>query len=285
MAVLRGLAAAVVYGAADFMGGLASKRTSVVSVVLVSQLFGSALLVIVLPFLLTEPFGATAVLWGVAAGASGGFGVMFLYRGLARGKMSVVAPITAVGAASIPVAFGLLSGESPGALAAAGIVVALAAVVLVSMSPQAGEASATPERSSFAARGLLDAVAAGFFFAFFFIFLDVAGSASGLWPLVGARVGSFALIGGVALASRQPLAPAPGSTATIAAVGMLDVAANVLYVLAIRTGLLSLVAVLTSLYPASTVILARTVLGERMSRPQLAGVALAASGVALMAAG
>ena len=284
MAVLLGLAAAVVYGAADFMGGMASKRTGVLSVVLVSQLFGSALLALVLPFLLTEAFGSEPVLWGVAAGVSGGFGVLFLYRGLARGKMSVVAPITAVGASSIPVVFGLLSGESPGALAASGMALAIVAVILVSLSPDAGD-EPTPARRSAAAKGLLDAVAAGFFFAFFFIFLDVAGSAAGLWPLVGARVGSFALIGLAALAAHQPLAPARGSMLTIAAVGVLDVAANVLYVLAIRTGLLSLVAVLTSLYPASTVILARTVLGERMSRPQLAGVALAAAGVALMAAG
>lgn len=281
MTILLSIAAAITYGGADFIGGLMTKRTSVYSVVLLSQLLGSAAMVTTLPFF-PGSFVWSAVGWGALAGIGGALGVTFLYRGLARGTMSVVAPVTAVEAAAIPVVFGLATGEAPGTLALGGIVVALVAVMLVSRAPTGAFG---PTASSLRDRGLTDAFLAGACFAIFFIFLDVAGADNGLWPLVGARAASCVLVAIVALALGGPLRPARGTLAGISAAGVLDASANVLYLVALRTGLLSLVAVIVSLYPASTVVLARAVLGERLARSQLVGIALAGAGVAFMALG
>ena len=286
MAILLGLAAAATYGAADFMGGLVSRRVNAICVVLISQLVGLALLALVFPFA-GGAFEARAVLWGLAAGVGGGGGVVFLYRGLARGRMSVVAPLTAVEAAIIPVAYGLLSGEQPGPVALGGVVIALVAVMLVS-SPQedAGAAGEPAVRGSRLAQpGVADALAAGFGFGCFFIFLSHAGEHSGMWPLVGTKLSSISLVLIAAAVTRTSLRPSAGTWPAIVGSGVLDVSANVFYLLASRVGLLSLVAVLTSLYPSSTVLLARVVLRERMSRPQLVGLVLVIAGVALIAGG
>lgn len=265
------------------MGGLVSRRVNAICVVLISQLAGLALLAFALPFA-GGAFASRALLWGAAAGIGGGGGVVFLYRGLARGRMSVVAPITAVEAAIVPVAYGLLTGEHPGSVALAGVVVALVAVALVS-APHAADVDVARGRSRLAQPGVADALVAGFGFGCFFIFLAHTGGATGLWPLVGTKLSSISLVVVAGVATRSSLRPAVGTTRAILTAGALDVAANVLYLLASREGLLSLVAVLTSLYPASTVILARVVLKERMSRPQLAGLVLVVTGVALIAGG
>ncbi|MBA3350702.1 MAG: EamA family transporter [Actinobacteria bacterium] len=285
MGIVLGLAAAVIYGAADFVGGLVSRRTNVLAVVLFSQLWGTAPLLAAVPF-----FGATVttgdLIWGAAAGLAGAGGIVFLYRGLSVGRMTVVAPTTAVEAATIPVIFGLVGGERPSAVALAGVALALPAVALVSSSPRSapgeighgGDASRLPP-------GLLEALVAGLAFGFFFISLERTGSGSGLWPLVVARATAMVSVGAAAVLTRRSPRPSPGTTAGIATAGGLDVLANILYLLASRQGLLSLVAVLTSLYPASTVLLARVVLRERLWRVQAAGLLLAALGVALIAGG
>lgn len=279
MAILLGLAAALTYGAADFVGGVATKRAHAFSVVVFSQLTGSLLLLAALPFFLGYPLTAESVGWGAAGGIAGGIGVTFLYRGLATGRMTVVAPVTGVVAASVPVLIGLVTGERHGVPALVGVVVALVAVVLVSA---AGEAKVT---GAAAPAELRDAVSAGLGFGAFFVFLDLAGDDTGLWPLVGARAGSLAIVSTLALVSRRPLIVGTGSRTSAATAGALDVAANLFYLLATRVGLLSLVAVLTSMYPATTVLLARVVLSERLARTQMAGLGLAAVGVALIAAG
>lgn len=265
------------------MGGLVSRRVNAICVVFISQLAGLALVCAALPFA-GGAFAARALWWGAAAGIGGGGGVVFLYRGLARGRMSVVAPITAVEAAIVPVAYGLLTGEHPGAVALAGVAVALVAVALVS-APQPGGVDLSQRSSRLAQPGVADALVAGFGFGCFFIFLAHTGDATGLWPLVGTKLSSISLVLVAGVATRSSLRPIAGSTKAILTAGALDVTANVLYLLASRAGLLSLVAVLTSLYPASTVILARLVLRERMSRPQLAGLVLVVTGVALIAGG
>ena len=285
MVILLGLAAAATYGAADFAGGLVSKRVNPICVVFVSQLAGVLLLAIALP-IDGAPFDAGAVWWGAAAGIGGGGGVVFLYRGLARARMSVVAPITAVQAAVIPVLFGLATGEAPGWLALTGVAVALIAVALVS-APRDDDSDAPPVgmRARLAQPGIVDALVAGLGFGCFFILLSKAGHASGMWPLIGSKMSSITLVAAAGLLARSSLKPAPGTWAGILIAGVLDVCANVFYLLASREGLLTLAAVATSLYPASTVLLARVVLRERMSTGQLAGLALVVAGVAMMAAG
>ena len=264
------------------MGGVVSRKANAIYVVLVSQLAGLALLALVLPFDGTSPT-MRAFLWGAAAGVGGGGGIVFLYRGLARGRMSVVAPITAVEAAIIPVAYGLVSGEEPGLVALSGVVIALFAVALVSSS-QEGEEEAVA-RGRFSQPGMTDALVAGFGFGTFFIFLSHAGNDTGLWPLVGTKASSITLVLGAALAARVGRRAPSGTMPAILIAGVLDVTANILYLVASRIGLLSLVAVLTSLYPASTVLLARLVLRERMTRVQVAGLVLVVTGVALIAGG
>jgi drug/metabolite transporter (DMT)-like permease len=251
--------------------------------VLVSQLAGLAALTLVLPFGGAGPT-MRAFLWGAAAGVGGGGGVVFLYRGLARGRMSVIAPITAVEAAIIPVAYGLVSGEEPGVVALSGVVIALFAVALVSSSQEESDREEVARRR-FNQPGMTDALVAGFGFGTFFIFLSHAGHDSGLWPLVGTKASSITLVLVAAVAARVPRRAPAGTLPTILIAGVLDVTANVLYLVASRLGLLSLVAVLTSLYPASTVLLARLVLRERMSRVQVAGLVLVVTGVALIAGG
>ena len=284
MAILLGLAAAATYGAADFTGGLVSRRANPLCVVLLSQLGGLALLALMLPFF-EGALTARAIAWGAAAGVGGGGGVVFLYSGLARGRMSVIAPITAVEAAIIPVVYGLVSGETPSAAALAGVVIALFAVALVSSPKEDAGDSVEVARSRLAQPGISDALAAGLGFGSFFIFLSKAGADTGLWPLMGTKFSSIALVAAAAVVSRSSVRPPPGTLSAILAAGLLDVGANVFYLVASRRGLLSLVAVLTSLYPASTVLLARVVLRERMTRVQVAGLALVVTGVALIAGG
>ena len=278
MAILLGLGAALTYGAADFMGGLATKRSNEFAVVVWSQVFGSALLLAALPFFLAVPFTLEAFAWGMGSGVGGGLGVLMLYRGLALGRMSVVAPTTGVIAAVVPVLAGLLLGERPSALSLFGVVVALIAVTLVSASPDhAGQ------RHTYS--GIREAIAAGLGFGAFFILLSLAGADSGLWPLLGTRSASLGIVTLIALVAGRSLRPGQGSLLLIASAGILDVAANLLYLSATRVGLLSLVAVLTSMYPGATVILARFVLHERFHRLQLVGLGFSAVGVALIAAG
>lgn len=285
MEIVLALGSAVAYGAADFMGGLVTRANHVITVVLLSQLVGTAGLLIVLPLLDHGGASTEAIAWGAASGVAGAIGVVLLYAGLAAGRMSLVAPVTAVEAASVPVLFGLIAGERPGAWALTGVALALTAVVLVSGVPQSGRGARRRSGSGRMSGGLPQALGAGLAFGAFFILLDRAGGASGMWPLVGARASSLSLISLAFLTQRPPLAPAPGTSAGIAASGFLDVVANLLYLLATQRGLLSLVAVLTSIYPAVTVLLARLVLDERMRRSQILGLTAAAAGVVLISAG
>ncbi|HEX2236287.1 MAG TPA: DMT family transporter [Actinomycetota bacterium] len=282
MEIVLGLAAALTYGAADFIGGMVSRRAAVLCVVFLSQVVGSSLVAVAFPFVDSGAFDAGALWWGVAAGVAGSAGVIALYHGLSVGRMSVVAPITAVVAAGAPVVVGLALGERPGPLALAGVGLALPAVALVASSSSDGGGA---ERGEPSVTGVPQAVGAGASFGAFFILLDRAGDGSGLWPLLGARMSSLAVLGLLVAVTSTSLRPGGDVGAGIVGAGLLDVAANLLYLFAVRRGLLSLVAVLTSMYPASTVVLARVVLGERMTAMRLGGLAIAVVGVALIALG
>jgi uncharacterized membrane protein len=275
------LLSSVTYGAADFLGGLASRRASTMAVVIVSQAAGLVLLALALPLLPAASVTLVDMVWGVAAGLAGGIGVALLYRGLAIGPMSIVAPITAVCAVVVPVAVGLASGEALSLLTGAGIVLAGTAIVLVGQS--AGEASDTRHRH--VGRALRIAVASGVVIGFFLVALERTPARAGMWPLVAARATSIALFGIAALARSQPHALDRRGAAIAVVGGSADMLANVLYLVAVRQGQLSVIATLASLYPASTVLLARLVLGERLAFQQKVGVAGAVIAAAMIVYG
>ncbi|MCU1488028.1 MAG: protein of unknown function transrane [Actinomycetia bacterium] len=278
MAVMLGLLVALSYGAGDFFGGLSSRRLTPTVVVQASQLVGLASLTVALFVVPDQHFVGIDVARGAIAGTVGLVGLVLLYRGLAAGAMSIVAPVTAVGAAVLPVAWGLLDGERPSALALLGVVLALTAVLLVS-SP-ATDGVPVPGR----VREALLALLAGSAFGVVFILLGSSSADSGLWPVFAARAASVTVMSLLLLArGRPPRIPPPGTRLFLSAAGFLDVLANAIFVIAAREGLLSLVAVISSLYPASTVVLARVVLHERVDRRQQLGLAFALAGVVLIA--
>jgi drug/metabolite transporter (DMT)-like permease len=287
MSVILALLSALAYGASDYMGGIASRRGRVLAVVVISQLVGLVLLLLLLRILPATFPTRTDLIFGAFAGVTGAFGIAFLYRGLSRGRMSVVSPITAVVAAIAPVVFGLSTGERPSLLALAGVVIALVAITLVTSSPGHDEHCAPRVFTGAWWRepGVLDACISGLAIGGFYIFIARTSPASGLWPLIPSRLMSCLICTIAALLLRHSLRPEPGSLRLIMAAGVVDVAANALYLEATRFGYLSLVAVLASLYPASTVVLAHFLLKERFTPAQMAGMACAVAGVACIAFG
>jgi len=286
------LTAAVAWGAADYVGGVTGRRASPVSVAFASQAVGLAVLVVLAP-LAPAPLRLADLGWGAGAGLGAAVGVALLFHGLAVGQMSVVAPVTAVGGASIPVLFGLVAGDRPATTALAGVVLALSAVALLCLFPGDGEGRAadgaadgmadggrTPGRRA----GLLTGLASGAGFGAYFVLLGHAGHDAGLWPLLGSRGASVLALGSVVLLTGQSPVPA-GAGRDVVVIGALDVAANVSYLLATRRGLLSIVALLASLYPAATVLLARVLLRERLSPTQLVGLVGAGGAIVLIALG
>lgn len=283
--ILLGLGSGVVWGTADFFGGLQSRRFPALSVAFWSQLVGAVALLLCLPLLGGLPTPA-AIMWGLLAGLFGGSGLIFFYRALAGGVMSVVAPVSACGAI-VPVIVGAAMGERPGALAWAGMLTAFAGIVLVSLQP---EAPSGPDRRVRGSRwaSLLQALGAALGFGLFFVLVDRGTdtpNASALWVIAGARASSLPWLFTIGVVSRDvPRWPGP-SIVPIGIVGIMDTAANALFALASAGGTLGVVSVLGSLYPVATVLLGRVVLQERLNRSQLAGVVLALLGVAMLAGG
>jgi drug/metabolite transporter (DMT)-like permease len=274
--VVLALASAVVYGGADFLGGLASRRASVFGVVALSQVVGLVALLALLPWL-GGPVDGADLAWGAAAGAAGGGGLVVFFRTLARGVMSVIAPVTAVTAAAVPVVVGLFYGDTVGVWPAVGIGVALVAVVLVS-----AEGGLSALRSARPA-ALAPALAAGSLFGLFFVLLDRTTADAGLTPLVAARIASVALVVVLALGGRQSLRVTRPALPLVAVSGIGDMSANALFLLATQAdGRLAITGVLASLYPVSTVVLAQLVLRERLVGAQVAGLLSAVGAVVLI---
>ena len=275
MTVVLGLLAALFYGVGDFTGAFAARRFSAVTILLYSYPFGAVLMAIMLPFFDGHLTGR-AVLFGALGGLVGLLGVALMYQLMVIAPMNVISPLTAVLAAIVPVFVGIGIGERPALAAWFGIVLGVVAVVLVSRT---GESHPS---GRIATRVLLLAVLSGVGFGLYFVFLARAGDNTGLWPLVVSRIVSSLAI--VPLARfRHAFAKVRGRTLAIALVaGACDASANLFFVLATHTGLLSLASVLTSLYPAFTVLLAVTLLREHVSRVQAAGLALAAASVVLI---
>lgn len=276
MAVVLALLSALVYGTSDFLGGLSSRRAPVFGVVAVSQLVGLVALLALLPWLGGE-VGPADLAWGAAAGVAGATGLVVFFRALAGGVMSVVAPVTAVTAAAVPVLAGVLGGDRIGPWAAVGIALALVAVVLV--SAESGLSALRAARPA----SLLPALVAGTAFGVFFVLLDRTSADSGLTPLVTARAASIALAVVVALAGRHPLRVGRVALPLVALSGLGDMTANALFLLATQQpGQLAITGVLASLYPVSTVVLAQLVLRERLAGAQVAGLGTAAVAVVLI---
>lgn len=282
MAAVLALAAAVLYGSADFVGGVGSRRASALSFLAVSAPVGA---VIMLVAALAAGGSATAgrLGWGLAAGTASGAGVIVFFAGLAAGPISVVAPLSALGAALLPVAVAIAEGERLGAAVLAGAVLCLASVTLMSLEKQ--PAGTLGHRA--AVGGVACGLAAGVAFGLYFLFIRNAAQAGGLWPLAVSRCTASAIVLATAAwrGHRPVLARAGHRLAGMAlAAGAGDVAASLLYVLAVHSGPFVLAAVITALYPAVTVLLARLVLGERMRAAQHAGLALGALGIVLVTA-
>jgi drug/metabolite transporter (DMT)-like permease len=316
LGVPLGLGSGLCWGAADFFGGIQSRYLPALTVAFWSQVAGALALATALAIEGTPP-DATGFAWGLAAGVGGGCALTLFYRGLAEGTMSVVAPISACGAI-VPVAAALLTGNQPGTLAALGVLIAVTGIILVSRPSRSPAAPATPgtrgtpanpgargdavdagnpanpgapARPGRSGRVVAMALGAALGFGLFYVFVDAGTSGSGgapLWVIAGARTSSLAILSTLALVSRGGRWSAlrwPGRRiGQVALVGIGDTGANLLFAYAVIGGNLAVVGVLGSLYPVATVVLAWWLLGERLSGGQNAGVALALTGVGLLAA-
>jgi drug/metabolite transporter (DMT)-like permease len=278
--VLLGLCAALAYGASDFAAGVGSRRLAAGPVTVLVQAFALAVGVVGVLFVGGGGPDPASLGWGALAGVGSGVGTLVLYRGMTLGAMSPVATSSAVLAAVVPAVVGVLTGDALSTAATAGIVLAVPAIGLVSW--QAEEAPGTPQAA--ARSGLAHGVVAGMGFALLFVALDRAGSGAGAWPFLSSSV--------VALLVVLPFARGSGSPRTWRSVlvpaglgGILGAAANLLFLGGVGVGQLAVVAVLTSLYPGVTVLLARVLLAERWTRMQAVGLLAAAGAVVLISAG
>jgi drug/metabolite transporter (DMT)-like permease len=319
-AVLLALASAVGYGGSDFWAGLAARRASIIRVTVLAEATALAVLAVVLPFAGAHHPSLASLAWGAAGGIGGAGGALALYLGFRNAAFSVAAPVSAVGAAGFSVLAGLLLGEQPGALALTGIALALPAIVGVSVSQGgggegdgdgagesggdaggagetggdaggAGESGAghgvgraRPAAAGAHMQGVLWGLLAGGGFGVLFIGLNRAGSAGGLWPVAAAQVAALAAVSGIGAVTGDLHLPAPGARRLAVLTGVGGGAGTILYFLATQAGLLAVTAVLTSLYPAVTIVAARLFLGERLTVIRLAGLGLAAASVGLIAA-
>jgi drug/metabolite transporter (DMT)-like permease len=279
LSVVLALGSSVAWGLADFIGGLQSRRRPVLTVLLWAQL--TAVLLVGAYVLVAGDAlpGAEAIAWAAGSGALGVAALAAFYRGLAIGTMSIVAPVAATGGA-VPVLVGVLGGERPGSVQVVGIIVALVGVVLAAREP--GEH--VDRDVARTALGLALIAAVGF--GVFLVGLQKATAASGVgWSLLIVRSVQVAILLVAAGILRPRLALGPRALAPLAAVGAGDLIANAMFATATTLGLLSVVAVLGSLYPAMTVVLARTFLSERVSRVQELGVAAVLAGVVAISLG
>ena len=287
LAIVLALASAIGYGGSDFAAGLASRSAPVIQITLLASAVSAVFVAAALPFAASPGPSAAALAWGFVAGIGGTLGAFALYLGFRHAAFSVAAPLSAVASAGFSVLAGLLYGERPTPLALAGIVLALPAIVAVSVSA-GGEEAEEPEEGAHAGRqgaGVGYGLVAGAFFALLFIGLDRAGSGSGLWPVAAAAAGELAaaLVAAVAVRSFRLC----GGRARLLAVitGVAGAAGTILFFVATHHGFLAITAVLTSLYPAVTIVLARVMLGERLTALRLGGLVTAGACVTLIALG
>lgn len=276
-AVLLAALSALLYGGADFLGGLATRRGTAAAVVSLVEIAGLGLFAAIVPFVSLGTPTRAELLWGGASGAAGGAGLALLFRALALGPMSIAAPVAAITAAALPVAIGVLAGERPGVRALAGIAAAIGAIALATRP-------ADPRGARPPVPTLALAFGAGVAFAIFYVALGRTSPASGLWPAVAGRAVTLAMFAPVVILQRRrrDVLARDGLVPALAC-GVLDTLAHVSYTLAAQRGLLSIVAPIGSMYPAGTIALAALLLGERLTATQIAGLACGAVAILLLA--
>jgi drug/metabolite transporter (DMT)-like permease len=281
MVVLLGLAAAVLYGSGDFLGGMATRRAHVLTVLTLAETAG-VIVALAVAAAWPGPASLAGLAWGVSAGVVGGLGLIIFYIGLAAGPMSVVAPVSGLVSTVLPVAVALAGGERPGVGVYAGALLCLVAIVLVSSVGDTGPA----RRPGRLGRAIAYGTVSGVSFGLFFLLIRNAGRSGEVWPVAAGRIGELAVVLAAVAALRPGLLRGIGGRIPLVAAGAgaIDVVANICYVAATRTGMFGLAVVLASLYPGVTVLLARAVLGERLRWVQQAGLGLAAIGILLVAA-
>jgi drug/metabolite transporter (DMT)-like permease len=281
MVVLLGLAAAVLYGSGDFLGGMATRRAHVLTVLTLVETAG-VIVALAVAAASPGPASLAGLAWGVSAGLVGGLGLIIFYTGLAAGPMSVVAPVSGLVSTVLPVGVALAEGERPGAGVYAGALLCLVAIVLASSAADTGPA----RRPGRLGRAIAYGTASGVSFGLFFLLIRNAGQSGELWPVAAGRIGELAIVLAAAAVLRPGLLRGFGGGVPLAAAGagVIDVVANICYVAATRTGAFGLAVVLASLYPGVTVLLARVVLGERLRWIQRVGLGLAALGILLVTA-
>jgi drug/metabolite transporter (DMT)-like permease len=277
LALAISLASAASWGVSDFLGGLQSRRLSVLAVLAVSQPAGLLLIGVLILLFGADPVSADKLAIAFLAGAAALGGLGAFYAAMAMGTVSVVAPIASLGVV-VPVGFGVAQGEDPGAIQLAGLIVAIAGVVILSYEEH-------PEHGGVARRSIVLAILAGLGFGVFFTGIDVASPDRPGWAILAVRVGGVSAIAVAILISRPPMEGVPRAIPVLAAIGMFDIIANALFAVASTKGILPVVAVGGSMYPAFTIALAHLVLGERLATIQWGGVALALVGVGLIAGG
>ncbi|MFD4651332.1 EamA family transporter [Streptomyces sp. NPDC058441] len=275
IALLLALGSSLAYGCADFLGGLGARKAHVLRTVMVAAPASLAVELMLWP-VLGASFSPGAVGWGAASGVASAAAFALLYKTLAIGPMNVLSPVTALVSAALPVSVGLMQGERLGTAGLLGLPLALIAVVLVSAGHGAG--SSRPSRTA-----LLLAFGAGSAIALQLVFLHQTPADSGVAPLIVGRAVSTAVTLTAVGAMRRRLGSEKPAYAMSAAAGVLDSVANLLFLIAVRSGDLTVVAVITALYPVGTVLLARSVLAERIHRGQLVGLGTAAVAVSLLA--
>jgi len=279
MVVLLGLAAAVLYGGGDFLGGMATRRAHVLTVLTLVET-AAVILAVAVAWLTGGPATLPGLIWGFSAGAIGGLGLIIFYVGLAAGPMSVVAPVAGLVSTVLPVAVALAEGERPGPAVYAGALLCLVAIVLASAAPEASDTKSRPHRL---ARALAYGTDSGVAFGLFFLLIRNAGQSGEVWPVAAGRIGELAIVLAATAVLRPGLRGVSGGIPLAAvSAGVIDVVANLCYVAATRTGSFGLAVVLASLYPGVTVLLARVVLGERLRTIQRLGLGLAAIGILLV---
>ena len=274
LVVLFGLLSAFAWGAGDFSGGLASKRTSAYTVVILSQFASLLILALGVSLIYREPYSLEPAILGAVAGVCGAAGLVALYTGLARGPMGIVAPLTAVTAAIVPVVFSAFQTGLPSVADSIGILLALGAVWIISRGN---------DQSDLMLHDLVTPLIAGLGFGLFFILIAHASEQATIWPLVFARGSSILFILLVGLLLHKLNRPAFVQLPLIVIAGLFDTGGNLFYILATRYGRLDIAAVLSSLYPAATVFLAWILLQERLNQRQWIGVVLVLLAVILMA--
>jgi drug/metabolite transporter (DMT)-like permease len=275
IALVLGFGSSVSWGVADFLGGLQSRRLPLMNVLIGSQASGLVLIAAIVAIRGEAAPGGDFAIFAALSAVAGVCGLAAFYRGLAVGNMGIVAPISAT-AAVIPLAIGIATGDRPNALESCGLMLALAGVVLASREEMGGGR---------VARGAGLAIVSALGFGFFFAAIDRASDGDVLWAILVNRITGVSLLLAAALLLRPPIAVRSTDLSLLALIGALDVTANVMFAFASTKGLISLVAVLGSLYPITTITLARVVLGERPHRIAQVGIAAALAGVVLIAAG